>query len=136
MSKVSREERGWAGHLCVADGCRFRRNTLLWSGETYVVVSTVGNYCYQGKPDEIGCNRYYETMVFFSKDDDALYHDADVIKEISFNSPWAIDHISEQSDKEANYMHDMVVLEIMQKMESGELVKPEGECAAGLRNGG
>jgi hypothetical protein len=64
-------------------------------------------------------------MVFFSKDDDALYHDADVIKEISFNSPWAIDHISEQSDKEANYMHDMVVLEIMQKMESGELVKPE-----------
>lgn len=125
MSNVSREERGWAGHFCAADSCKFRRNTLLWAGETYIVVSTVGNYWYQGILEEIGVGRYYETAVFFSKADDALYHDADVTKEISFDSPWAIDHISERSDKEANFMHDTVVLEIMSKIERGELTKPE-----------
>ena len=122
MNEVLKEERGWAGHFCGALSCRFRRNTLLWTGETHIVVSTVGNYWYKGKPEEIGLNRYYETMVFFSKIGDTLYHDADVSREISFSSPWAIDHISEQSDKEANFMHDTVVLEFMNRIASGEFI--------------
>lgn len=123
--EINREERGWAGHFIAADSCRFRRNTLLWTGSTYIVVSTVGNYIFQGKVEEIGLNRFYETMVFYSKNTDITYHDIDVSKQISFNSKWALNYIAHESDKDANYMHDTVVLEIMSRIESGELLLQE-----------
>jgi hypothetical protein len=120
--KIERTERGWAGHFIAADNCRFRRNTLLNNGKVSVVVSTVGNYVYQGNVEEIGVNRYYETMAFFSKVNDLQYHDADVSKQIHFNSPWEISTFTENSDNDANTMHDTVVLEIMHMMENKELI--------------
>ena len=116
---VNIEERGWAGHYIAASNCRFRRNTLLHCDGKYIVVSTVGNYWYDGNCEEIGLNRYYETMAFFSLDCDTKYHDIDVSRQIYFSSPWAIDH--PDADNEANAMHKAVVLEIMRAMENGTI---------------
>ena len=66
---------------------------------------------------EIGYRRYYETMVFMSDDSDTLYHDADVTKQVSFSSPWAIE--TKDSDNEANAMHEDVVNEITDMLENG-----------------
>lgn len=53
-----------AGHFCGSIDCRFRMNTYVGS----YIVSTVGEYFpgsnRTGKPEEIGMNRLYETMVF------------------------------------------------------------------------
>lgn len=63
-------EQGFAGHFCGADGCKFRRNTVVSNGEHDVVVSTVGNYFPASHihgatgPMTIGHERYYETFVF------------------------------------------------------------------------
>ena len=116
---MERIERGWAGHFCAADGCKFRRNTLIHDGDKYIVVSTVGNYWYDNRNETIGVNRYYETMAFYALSDDAKYHDADVHRQIEFNSRWCINQ--PDSDNEANAMHDDVVLEIMRMVEKGTL---------------
>ena len=111
---VKRTERGWAGHFCAAQSCMFRRNTLLQSETESIVVSTVGNYRYNGAIREIGCNRYYETMAFHSLVDDKRYHDADVGKQIYFNSQWSI--AKPDADDLANDMHEKVVAEITELM--------------------
>lgn len=125
--KVTRVERGWAGHFICASRCRFRRNTLLTSKQTSVVVSTVGlmetiwnKEYYSGPFQPIGAfRRYYETMAFYSNPDDSRYHDADVTREISFDSPWSINEVD--ADDRANTMHEKVVEEIKAKMEEGQL---------------
>ncbi len=60
---------GRAGHLIVADRCRFHLHTHVGP----VCVSTVGEYfpLPDGPMDEIGVDRLYETMVFRLGDDDA-----------------------------------------------------------------
>ena len=67
MSGCKITERGWAGHFICAARCNFRRNTLIESGDTRVVVSTVGALRLkedrQGFSD-LGCDRTYETMAF------------------------------------------------------------------------
>ena len=119
MRAVKRTERGWGGHFCCAQSCLFRRNTLLEKDGVYVVVSSVGSMVINKGLEQVGLGRYYETMAFFSKADDDRYHDADVSKQISFDSDWAI---SEQdADDEANEMHDIVVEELSRKMEDGLL---------------
>lgn len=117
---VKRTERGWGAHLCVADSCRFRRNTLLELENVRVVVSTVGAYFYREQYQEIGYKRHFETCAFQAVWDDP-YWDADVTKEISLDSNWSIEGVKRGSDKLANQMHEDVVVEIMQKMIDGTL---------------
>lgn len=117
---VKRTERGWAGHFCCAHDCLFRRNTLLEYKDIKLVVSTVGNMLDPlRKRDkyEIGVNRYYETMVFHADPVDIKYHDADVSKEVHFDSPWSISEWD--ADDQANLMHEMVVEELIDKLERG-----------------
>ena len=106
--KVVRTEQGWAGHFCASSRCRFRRNTLLECGSRRVVVSTVGNYWppplppdYENVAEEIGCDRYYETMAF------------------SYDPP---DRIIWQSaahhEREANRQHDLAVRWFSRKLEA------------------
>jgi hypothetical protein len=120
---VMRTERGWAGHFIGGNSCRFRRNTLLQKDDKFVVVSTVGNYIspVSSKPEEIGYNRYYETMVFESDIADTKYHDADVHKEISIDSNWALGEEGLEDDNLADKMHEQVVTEITEKLIAGQL---------------
>lgn len=118
--KVTIQERGWAGHFICAHACRFRRNTLITCGDTRLVVSTVG--CMEdnlrGKGFvQIGLDRYYETMAFHSDPEDTRYYDADVSREVSFDSPWAISELD--ADDKANDMHDTVVNELVDKLKKG-----------------
>jgi len=118
MNTVKRIERGWAGHFICADRCLFRRNTLLECGNVRIVVSTVGMmYDLRGKADTIGHNRNFETMAFHACFG-GRYWDADVEREVNFSSPWAI--AEWDADDRANDMHEAVVVEIIQKLESGE----------------
>ena len=82
-----------------------------------MVVSTVGNYRpeYKNGPDTIGYERYYETMAFKARKD-GVYWEADIGNEFPFESNWAIDHLEQETDKEADEMHEKVVKEISKKL--------------------
>jgi len=132
-NKVKRTERGWGGHFCCCDDCLFRRNTLLEYKDIKIVVSTVGllkNYkWYETKNDKdisrfitIGIDRYFETMAFHANND-KRYCDADVSKQINFDSPWAISELD--ADDKANDMHEKVVEEISDKLLNGEKFEVE-----------
>ena len=118
--EIIRTERGWAGHFICANDCRFRRNTLLECGAIKIVVSTVGNLVLSPatKVETIGYDRYYETMAFHSNKADIRYHDADVSREVDFDSDRSIG--LEDADDKANDMHEAVVAEITAKLEAGE----------------
>lgn len=122
MVEVKTTERGWAAHLCVASKCAFRRNTLIEAGEDRVVVSTVGNYrpTGSGETDAIGYDRYYETMAF-EAEWEPPYWEANIGRQLSFSSEWAIAEIENETDLRANEMHDAVVAEFVAKLSSGEL---------------
>lgn len=116
--KIIRTERGWAGHFCCAHNCLFRRNTLLEYNNIKIVVSTVGNMIdpiSKNKATIGSDNIYYETMAFFAKKNDG-YWDADVSKQISFDSPWYVKHLLISSDQNANDMHETVVKELINKL--------------------
>lgn len=121
--KATRIERGWAGHFICAGDCRFRRNTLISFMDRKVVVSTVGNMLRDGRMETIGAfGRYYETMAFEAKKEGA-YIEADVSKELSFDSEWSIsyenfDDIPEDIDNIADKMHEAVVNEFIARMEA------------------
>lgn len=118
--EVKRTERGWAGHFICAENCKFRRNTLLECGDIKVVVSTVGAMYLNGKLEEIGLNRHYETMAFYVDDASGEYKDADVSREIFFESQSALKwHKKGYIDNEANEMHEAVVKELSDKMSRG-----------------
>ena len=118
-------ERGWSGHFCCAERCRFRRNTLIEHGDIKIVVSTVGLMPkLDGKGWEtIGVDRHYETMAFHADYSDTRYHDADVSKQISFDSEWAISEVD--ADDRANGMHDTAVKEICKRLRKGEKFEVE-----------
>lgn len=124
--KVKRTERGWVGHFIGGHRCRFRRNTLLECGEKKVVVSTVGAYeSPTGRFETIGIDRWFETMAFNAKFESG-YWDSDVSKIIEFESPWGLFAESwkelittyPQIDNTANDMHEAVVAELTEKLES------------------
>ena len=119
LKEVKRTERGWAGHLIFADSCKFRRNTLLECGETKVVVSTVGACYINGKLEEIGLERHYETMAFLVDKSSGEYKDANVSKPIFFDSQWAMKWHKGYPDNEANEMHETVVQELTEKLQKG-----------------
>lgn len=54
----------------------------------------------------------------FHSNNDPRYYDADVTKQISFDSQWAINEVD--ADDQANEMHETVVTEIMTRIENGE----------------
>jgi len=117
--KVKRTERGWAGHFICANRCLFRRNTLLEYGDIKIVISTVGamqNIHKEGEFEQIGYDRYYETMAFHSKKDDRKYHDTDVNREVSFYNKWEINVLD---DVKANKMHEKVIREISRELLAG-----------------
>ena len=131
--KIKRTERGWAGHFICAQDCTFKRNTLLQYGKKYIVVSTVGsmrrknidgNYI---QPEQMGVDRYYETMSFYSDDNDDVYHDIDVSKEIYVpDAKWSInkkeiDLYKDTIDNVANKMHEDYVSTVSQMLINGEL---------------
>lgn len=124
--KVIRTERGWAGHFCCSYRCLFQRNTLLQYEGVSIVVSTVGlmqslfadAFFDDSKFEEIGHGRYYETMVFHSDKNDLRYHNADLLREITIESPWYISEVD--ADDKANIMHDTVVEEIVERLKAGE----------------
>jgi len=109
-------ERGWAGHFICADRCRFRRNTLIEFGIKKVVVSTVGDMVIGNEQQQIGLDRYYETMSFEAQLDADGYWDADVTKPVVFDSEWCVTKLTSESDAEANQMHNNVVSEISNKL--------------------
>lgn len=125
INEVKVTERGWAGHFILADRCLFRRNTLLeYKGKKWVV-STVGAYriC-ENKMDSIGYRRWYETMAFEAKERFGFI-EADVKKEIFFDSEWGIwgdsweevcKNCNDTPDNAANDMHDKVVSELIDKI--------------------
>jgi hypothetical protein len=121
--EVIRTERGWAGHFIGAGDCLFRRNTLLEYGDIRIVISTVGLYLPSFAKEKrefqaIGAyNRMFETMAFHAKREQGIYWDADVLRQISFESEWAINHAD--ADDEANIMHDRVVDEISEQLKGG-----------------
>ena len=119
---IKRTERGWAGHFICGHRCLFRRNTLLEYNDLSIVVSTVGYMLIidgrEKNIEKIGHNRYFETMCFHSMKDDVRYKDADVQRQIDFNSPWSIDIID--ADDKANDMHETVVAEITERLLNGE----------------
>jgi hypothetical protein len=131
--EVTTQERGWAGHLIYGGKCLFRRNTLVTCGNIKWVVSTVGGMrspidipllnIKAGQIEQIGADRWYETMVFESLYDE--YDDADVSKQISFEHDWGIfgktweeveQRYGKDIDNVANRMHDEIVEEIKLKI--------------------
>ncbi len=117
-SGVIRQERGWAGHFICANRCKFRRNTLLTYNDIKIVVSTVGLMQIDDKYETIGAGRHFETMAFHSDKSDTRYNDADVSKQIYFDSDWAIAEID--ADDKANEMHEAVVSEITNRLLAGD----------------
>ena len=117
-SIIKRTERGWAGHFISAHSCLFRRNTLLESPVTgaKIVVSTVGLMRRNERFEQIGCDRYYETMAF-AGEWQGKYIDANVSREVDFNSPWCIAELD--GDDQANDMHEAVVEELRLKLLAG-----------------
>lgn len=122
---VLTKERGWAGHFCNARSCGFRRNTLVSGEGINIVVSTVGaSRNLDGKIQEIGCDRYYETMAFHSQESDAKYHDANVSRQIDLNGEWSAGEEGLSNENLIDDMHDAAVQEIVERICNGEF-KPQ-----------
>ena len=122
MTEIKRTERGWPGHFIGASRCNFRRNTLIECGDVRVIVTSVGAYMPDGKPEYIGYQRYYETMAFPASFD-GRYWDADHSKEISIHGEWATS--DPLGDDTANNIHEAVVDEFMGRITSGETFQKE-----------
>lgn len=126
MDKIKRTERGWGAHFVGAKNCLFRRNTLIEKGESRYVVSTVGNWQIPVEDEtydnthEISPGRYYETLVFKATFIDP-YWEAEIQKQIHVDAKQEIAKSSVTSDFEANEMHEGVVKEIIERLNSGEL---------------
>ena len=125
VNEVKVTERGWAGHFICSDRCLFRRNTLLEYNDRKWVVSTVGTYRNrEDKIDSVGHRRWYETLAFEAVEASG-YIEADIMKQIFFDSEWGIwgdsweevcDNCNGTPDNVANDMHDQVVNELIDKI--------------------
>jgi hypothetical protein len=109
-------------------GMQFRRNTLLEYGDVRIVVSTIGRFV---APDEmagilkdkhiiLGPDRYYETLAWHAKKYDYGWDSNIGRGQLRFAGPWAIPHVDETSDADANQMHEMAVEEITARLEEGD----------------
>jgi hypothetical protein len=121
MNKVKVTYRGWGGHFIGSKHCLFRLNTLLELGTTRVVVSTVGGMIVHAKAEPIAYLRYYETMAFHAKLENG-YWEADTTQDIPVNGKRCVDHIDIHADQEAQEMHEAAVLDISNRMITGDIV--------------
>ena len=120
--EVKRTERGWAGHFCCSYRCEYHRNTLLEYNGVKVVVSTIGRLrkdMVSRLYEELGYKRYFETMAFMADEDD-IYNDADVERELSFDAKWSLP--SPDMELEADAMHEDVVTELSKRLVDGTLL--------------
>lgn len=63
-----------------------------------------------GPSQEIGFNRYYETMIFHAQFEDP-YWEADVQRQIDVGVPWTIaEPVKPDSDLKANEMHEQNII--------------------------
>jgi hypothetical protein len=58
-------------------------------------------------------------MAFHAKESDIRYHDADVSRQVQFESARGIDELD--ADDRANTMHETVVQEISNRLQGGDL---------------
>jgi len=127
MEKIKIYYRGWPGHFICGYRCVFHLNTLIEFGDIKVVVSTVGLMRKDGQVheyDTIGHNRHFETMAFHAKKDGKFW-DADVTRQINFESEWAWESV--EDEWKANKGHLAVVEELSNKLRSGQtLISEEG----------
>ena len=113
---MKRTERGWAGHFCCSYRCKWHRNTLIEHEGKYLIVSSVGEMLKGFKVqefEEIGLNRYYETMVFVGVQK-GPYIDCDVSKQRDFDGEWQICEYPELGiDLKAEENHENAVKYVM-----------------------
>lgn len=121
-NKISVKERGWKGHLCVADYCRFARNTLVGDYPNCVIVSTVGVYIPKRyfENEKISLHGHYETKMFRSCATGS-YIDVDPSREIFFEGKCYVDGSDLNRDFEANEMHEAAVLIAVEMIEEGRI---------------
>jgi len=140
MTKVKITERGWPAHLCVAERCLFRRNTLLELGEERVVVSTVGAwdttleaetvlrgavkvpsiYVKVGNKyfSQLRWDAFYETMVFKARKEGVIW-EADTGQPLDYLDTHG--EIGALGDLAANEMREAMVQRVAADMEAGTL---------------
>lgn len=115
--------RGWPGHYIVAKDCIFRLNTLVEVGEIRYVVSTVGNLQPRvpigSKIEKVGCDYYYETMVFRAALVEGGYWDQDSGNPVL--TKHCVEKITIDSDQKAQEMHEAAVGEIIGQILGEEL---------------
>lgn len=107
--EVKTKERGWASHYICATRCTFHRSTLIEYNGIEIVVSSVGamfsNPLKDTQLTTIGCDRYYETTVWYAKEDE--FKDADVERgRLDFDCP---DVPKPWDEINANEIHDRMV---------------------------
>ena len=114
---MERTERGWAGHFCCSYKCQWHRNTLIEHEGKYLIVSSVGQMLENFKTmeyEEIGLNRYYETMVFVGKNE-GPYIDCDTQKQRYFEGEWSVEEYpKEGTDLKAEENHENAVKYVME----------------------
>ena len=121
--------RGWAGHFCGSSSCQFKLNTLIEYQKIKIVVSSVGmmkscwpknSEFYKGEYEKINSNGFYETMAFHAYKDGKFW-DADVSRQINFDSPWNYEKLD--MEQEANDGHYKVIEEISDRLVKGDKFK-------------
>ena len=112
--------RGWAGHFCCSQRCKFRLNTLIEHNDTRIVVSTVGLMVSldEKRFEKIGFEHYFETMVFHAEFDGEFW-DANVEREIYLDTKCTINDLD--GENQANQMHYDAEEEVCKRILDGEL---------------
>jgi hypothetical protein len=119
MTKPKITYRGWPGHYICAHLCQFRLNTLIEYGKDKIVVSTVGLLTIKDRFEEIGSNRYFETIVFHAHKVREFW-DADISKPVSFKSQGYWSKISDELNAQKG--HEKIVKEIVSNLKKGKLL--------------
>lgn len=123
--EIKRTERGWAGHFICGVDCNWRRNTLVEDENGRgIVISSVGALPKLDRNgiriewQEIGLNRYYETMIFIAKQY-GIFTEADVTqKRCVAGLPWCVSQKPNgKTDLEAEEIHEKHVKYVMENFD-------------------
>jgi len=124
MNTITVTFRGWAGHFCAANDCRFKLNSLVEYNGKKVVISTVGLLDSPASPAGgfstlDGARNYFETLLFWAKENDK-FNDADVSKQI-FLDEFKTKYKSPDMELIANDNHYKAIELVSKKLLNGEL---------------